>query len=76
MTVQAPGWNRLQALPAERVRYLDLIIEAAAIGACAALAVLIACLGLFALSAYATERRTRESFAVARARPASALRYE
>ncbi len=40
--------------------YLDLIIQGATIGICAVLAVLIACLGLFALSAYTTERRTKE----------------
>jgi putative ABC transport system permease protein len=40
--------------------YFDLIIQSATIGACAVLAVLIACLGLFALSAYTTERRTKE----------------
>src|SRR6202012_2181777 len=40
--------------------YLDLIIQGVAIGICAALAILIACLGLFALSAYTTERRTKE----------------
>jgi putative ABC transport system permease protein len=40
--------------------YLDLIIQGVTIGICAALAVLIACLGLFALSAYTTERRTKE----------------
>jgi putative ABC transport system permease protein len=40
--------------------YYDLIIQGATIGACAVLAVLIACLGLFALSAYTTERRTKE----------------
>lgn len=40
--------------------YLDLIIQSATIGLCAALAVLIACLGLFALSAFTTERRTKE----------------
>ncbi|HEY4029412.1 MAG TPA: FtsX-like permease family protein [Caulobacteraceae bacterium] len=40
--------------------YLDLIIQGATIGICAGLAVLIACLGLFALSAYTTERRTKE----------------
>ena len=40
--------------------YLDLIIQGATIGICAALAVVIACLGLFALSAYTTERRTKE----------------
>ena len=40
--------------------YLDLIVQSATIGICAGLAVLIACLGLFALSAYTTERRTKE----------------
>ena len=40
--------------------YLDLIIQGVTIGVCAALAVLIACLGLFALAAYTTERRTKE----------------
>jgi putative ABC transport system permease protein len=40
--------------------YLDLIIQGATIAICAGLAVLIACLGLFALSAYTTERRTKE----------------
>src|SRR4029077_5420773 len=40
--------------------YLDLIIQGVTIGICAILAVLIACLGLFALSACTTERRTKE----------------
>jgi len=40
--------------------YLDLIIQGVTIAICAGLAVLIACLGLFALSAYTTERRTKE----------------
>ena len=40
--------------------YLDLIIQSATIAICAGLAILIACLGLFALSAYTTERRTKE----------------
>jgi putative ABC transport system permease protein len=40
--------------------YLDLIIQGVTIGICALLAVVIACLGLFALSAYTTERRTKE----------------
>jgi putative ABC transport system permease protein len=40
--------------------YLDLIIQGVTIAIGAGLAVLIACLGLFALSAYTTERRTKE----------------
>ena len=40
--------------------YLDLIIQGTAIAICAILAVLIACLGLFALSAFTTERRVKE----------------
>jgi putative ABC transport system permease protein len=40
--------------------YLDLIIQSATIGICAGLAILLACLGLFALAAYTTERRTKE----------------
>ena len=40
--------------------YLDLIVQSTTIAVCAGLAVLIACLGLFALSAYTTERRTKE----------------
>jgi putative ABC transport system permease protein len=41
-------------------QYLDMIIQGGTIAICALLAVLIACLGLFALSAYTTERRTKE----------------
>jgi putative ABC transport system permease protein len=40
--------------------YLDLIIQGTAVAICAVLAILIACLGLFALAAYTTERRTKE----------------
>jgi putative ABC transport system permease protein len=40
--------------------YRDLVTQSAMIGASALLAVLIACLGLFALSAYTAERRTKE----------------
>ena len=40
--------------------YLDLVIQGVTIAICAGVAVLIACLGLFALSAYTTERRTKE----------------
>src|SRR6185437_3035156 len=40
--------------------YLDLVIQRTAIAICAGLAIVIACLGLFALSAYTTEMRTKE----------------
>ena len=40
--------------------YADLIVQSATVTVGAGLAILIACLGLFALSAYATERRTKE----------------
>ena len=40
--------------------YRDLVVQSGLIGACAVLAILIACLGLFALSAFTTERRTKE----------------
>ena len=40
--------------------YKDVITQGAAIGVCAALAILIACVGLFALAAFTTERRTKE----------------
>jgi putative ABC transport system permease protein len=40
--------------------YHDVITEGAAIAACAGLALVIACLGLFALAAFVTERRTKE----------------
>jgi putative ABC transport system permease protein len=43
-----------------RTQYLDIIIQGATIAICAAAAIVIACLGLFALSAYTTERRTKE----------------
>ena len=65
----AAAWKRTGALQAfqplflSQLRlslYLDLIIQRATIAICAGLAVLIACLGLFALSAYTTERRTKE----------------
>jgi putative ABC transport system permease protein len=41
-------------------QYLDLSIQGTTVAICAGLAVLIACLGLFALSAFTTERRTKE----------------
>jgi putative ABC transport system permease protein len=40
--------------------YKDVITQGIAIGICAGLAILIACLGLFALAAFTTERRTKE----------------
>jgi putative ABC transport system permease protein len=40
--------------------YRDVITQGVAIGVCAGLAILIACLGLFALAAFTTERRTKE----------------
>jgi putative ABC transport system permease protein len=40
--------------------YVDLTIQKQAIAICAGLAILLSCLGLFALSAFMTERRTKE----------------
>ena len=40
--------------------YKDVITQEIAIAICAGLAILIACLGLFALAAFTTERRTKE----------------
>jgi putative ABC transport system permease protein len=40
--------------------YVDTVVQGAVIAACAIVALSIACLGLFALSAYTTERRTKE----------------
>ena len=40
--------------------YKDVITQEIVIGICAGLAILIACLGLFALAAFTTERRTKE----------------
>jgi putative ABC transport system permease protein len=40
--------------------YVDLIVQSETIALCAGLAILIASLGLFALSAFTTERRTKE----------------
>jgi putative ABC transport system permease protein len=40
--------------------YIDTVIQGAFIAVCALIAVSIACLGLFALSAYTAERRTKE----------------
>jgi putative ABC transport system permease protein len=44
----------------KRTQYLDIIIQGTLIGICAGAAIVIACLGLFALSAFAAERRTKE----------------
>jgi putative ABC transport system permease protein len=41
-------------------QYFDLVVQGTTVAICAGLAVLIACLGLFALSAFVTERRTKE----------------
>jgi putative ABC transport system permease protein len=40
--------------------YIDTLIQGAFIAVCAIIAVSVACLGLFALSAYTAERRTKE----------------
>jgi putative ABC transport system permease protein len=40
--------------------YRDVITQGVALGICAGLAIVIACLGLFALAAFVTERRTKE----------------
>jgi putative ABC transport system permease protein len=40
--------------------YVDLQIQGEAMAICAGLSILLACLGLFALAAYMTERRTKE----------------
>ena len=40
--------------------YSDIITQGGAIAVCAGLAILIACIGLFALAAFTTERRTKE----------------
>jgi putative ABC transport system permease protein len=57
-----PGqpFNRLFLSQFRQIQYLDLTIQSATAGIGAGLAVLIACLGLFALSAHTTERRTKE----------------
>ena len=43
-----------------QAHYNDVITQGVAIAVCSALAILIACLGLFALAAFTTERRTKE----------------
>ena len=40
--------------------YKDVVTQEIAIGVCSGLAILIACVGLFALAAFTTERRTKE----------------
>ena len=40
--------------------YQDVITQGVVLGICAGLAIFIACIGLFALAAFATERRTKE----------------
>jgi putative ABC transport system permease protein len=40
--------------------YRDVMVQGAVIAACSGLAIAIACLGLFALAAFVTERRTKE----------------
>ena len=40
--------------------YKDVVTQEIALSICAGLAILIACLGLFALAAFTTERRTKE----------------
>ena len=45
---------------AMRDLYRDVVAEGQVMGACAALAVFVACLGLFALAAFTAERRTKE----------------
>jgi putative ABC transport system permease protein len=52
--------NQLILSQFRQSQYLDLVIQSGTIAICAGLAVLIACLGLFALTAYTTERRTKE----------------
>jgi putative ABC transport system permease protein len=46
--------------PEMKATYRDVEIQGAIIGACTGLAIVIACLGLFALAAFTTERRTKE----------------
>jgi putative ABC transport system permease protein len=61
-------WSRLNQGPITRYfvdqfmlrLYVDTIVQGALITASALIALSIACLGLFALSAYTTERRTKE----------------
>ena len=62
------AWSRLNQGPITRYfvdqfmlrLYVDTIVQGALITASALIALSIACLGLFALSAYTTERRTKE----------------
>ncbi len=52
--------QRLFVDQATRELYKDVITQGVAIGICAGLAIFIACIGLFALAAFTTERRTKE----------------
>jgi putative ABC transport system permease protein len=58
------GHNRPAAFGFEsgyvQEHYQDILTQAAAIAVCAGLAIMIACLGLFALAAFTTERRIKE----------------
>jgi putative ABC transport system permease protein len=60
---QVSGGQPLQRFFADQFMlrlYIDTLIQGAFIAVCASIAVSIACLGLFALSAYTAERRTKE----------------
>ena len=61
---RATGHDRVlpQAFENQLVQdlYRDVITQGVAIAICAGLAIFIACLGLFALAAFTTERRTKE----------------
>ncbi|HEX4096704.1 MAG TPA: FtsX-like permease family protein, partial [Caulobacteraceae bacterium] len=52
--------QRMFESQAVQALYRDVITQEAAVAVCAGLAILIACLGLFALAAFTTERRIKE----------------